>query len=529
MIFRKGSALLSDQFETIQPAALIILDGWGLAAPTPGNALAAAKTPVFDRLFQGPMATELGASGLDVGLPDGQMGNSEVGHTNIGAGRIVYQDLTRISRAIVDGTLAGNPAFTQAFAAAARSGQAVHLLGLLSDGGVHSHQDHLEALLRLAADYGLKKVYVHAFLDGRDTAPDSGIIYVRRLDNFLKELGVGQIATLGGRFYGMDRDQRWERVERHWRTLVLGEGEVFTDAESAVMEAYARNEFDEFIEPVVICSDGADMPLIRSGDGVIFFNFRGDRAREITMALMQDGFSGFKRPVFPQLGFYVCMSEYDADFSLPVAFPPQELADGLGEVVAKAGLAQLRIAETEKYAHVTFFFNGGREEPYPGEDRLLVPSPREVKTYDLKPEMSAVKVANELIASLDKKTYDLIVLNFANGDMVGHTGFINAAVKACETVDKCLGMILEKLQEKGIVTLITADHGNAEALLDDSGKPATAHSTNPVPFIVVGCDCSGLSLRPGGILADIAPTLLQVMKIDQPHAMTGTSLLQENR
>jgi len=519
---------LSNQSGTTQPVALIILDGWGLADSGPGNAIAAAKTPVFDRLFQGPMATELGASGLDVGLPAGQMGNSEVGHTNIGAGRIVYQDLTRISRAIVDGSLAENRAFAQAFAAAARPGQALHLLGLLSDGGVHSHQDHLEALLRLAAEKGLQKVYVHAFLDGRDTAPDSGIIYVRRLVQFLKKLGTGQIATLGGRFYGMDRDQRWDRVERHWRTLVLGEGEVFVDAETAVTEAYARKELDEFIEPVVICAEGTEKPLIRSGDGVIFFNFRGDRAREITMALTQDDFSGFKRPVFPRLGSYVCMSEYDADFPLPVAFPPQELMDGLGEVVAKAGLSQLRIAETEKYAHVTFFFNGGREDPYPGEDRLLIPSPREVKTYDLKPEMSALQVANELIASLDKKIYDLIVLNFANGDMVGHTGFIDATVKACETVDNCLGMILEKLHEKGIVTLITADHGNAEALLDKSGKPATSHSTNPVPFIVAGYDSTSLCLPSGGILADIAPTLLQIMRIKQPEAMSGRSLLQDN-
>ncbi len=520
---------MSEQSEAIQPVALVILDGWGLTEPGPGNAIALAETPVFDRLFQGPMATELGASGLDVGLPDGQMGNSEVGHTNIGAGRIVYQDLTRISRAIADGSLADNPAITQAFAAAARPGQALHLLGLLSDGGVHSHQDHLEALLRLAADSGLKKVYIHAFLDGRDTSPDSGLGYVRRLENFLNDLGIGQIATLGGRFYGMDRDQRWERVEQHWRTLVLGEGEVFTDAETAITEAYARKEFDEFIEPVVICSAGAEKPLIRSGDGVIFFNFRSDRAREITMALTKDDFAGFKRPVFPKPGFYVCMSEYDADFSLPVAFPPQALADGLGEVVAGAGLAQLRIAETEKYAHVTFFFNGGREESYPGEDRLLVSSPREVKTYDLKPEMSAFKVADELIAILDKEPYDLIVLNFANGDMVGHTGLIDAAVKACETVDKCLGMILEKLHEKEIVTLITADHGNAEVLLDESGKPATAHSTNPVPLIVVGYDSSGLRLRPGGILADIAPTLLQIMRLKQPEAMSGKSLLQKNR
>jgi len=520
---------LSESSFPVKPAALVILDGWGIAEPGPGNAIAAAETPVFDSLFQGPLATELSASGLDVGLPAGQMGNSEVGHTNIGAGRIVYQDLTRISRAIADGSLADNPAFDRAFAAASKDGKALHLLGLLSDGGVHSHQEHLEALLRIAAGRGLKKVYVHAFLDGRDTAPDSAVGFVRRLDSFLAELGSGRIATLGGRFYGMDRDQRWERVERHWRTLVLGEGEQFADAVQAVEKSYEHQVFDEFVEPVVIVADGDEKPLIKSGDGVIFFNFRGDRAREITMALTQKDFTGFKRPVFPEPAVYVCMSEYDADFDLPVAFPPQELVDGLGEVIADLGLSQLRIAETEKYAHVTFFFNGGREDAYLGEDRILVPSPREVKTYDMKPEMSAVQVAEKLSSRLDEKPYDLIVLNFANGDMVGHTGFFQAAVKACETVDACLGVVLKKFSEKGIVALITADHGNAEALLDESGKPATAHTTNPVPLILYGADdCKKIKLRSGGILADIAPTLLQLMGIKVPEAMTGTSLLQES-
>ncbi len=517
---------MSENFPTPQPVALVILDGWGLAPPGAGNAIAAAETPVFDRLFQGPMATRLSASGLDVGLPAGQMGNSEVGHTNIGAGRIVYQDLTRISRAIDDGSLADNPALNQAFTAAAVPGRALHLLGLLSDGGVHSHQDHLEALLQIAADRGLEKIYVHAFLDGRDTAPDSGLGFVRRLDNFLTKLGRGRIATLGGRFYGMDRDQRWERVEQHWRTLVLGEGESFADPVRAVEESYERQVFDEFIEPVVIVADGDEKPLIKAGDGVIFFNFRGDRAREITLALTQDDFSGFKRPIFPEPAVYVCMSEYDADFNLPVAFPSQKLVDGLGEVVSKLGLSQLRIAETEKYAHVTFFFNGGREDPYAGEDRILVPSPRDVKTYDLKPEMSAGSVTEKLIERLDQKDYGLIVLNFANGDMVGHTGFFPAAVKACETVDNCLGMVLEKFSEKGITALITADHGNAEALLDESGKPATAHTTNPVPLILCGGDRTGPELRSGGILADIAPTLLQIMGVEVPQAMTGVSLLQ---
>ncbi len=520
---------MSESSPSPQPVALVILDGWGLAAPGPGNAIAAAQTPVFDRLFQGPSATRLSASGLDVGLPAGQMGNSEVGHTNIGAGRIVYQDLTRISRAIEDGTLADNPVLNRAFAAAAVEGQALHLLGLLSDGGVHSHQDHLEALLQIAAERGLKKIYVHVFLDGRDTAPDSGLGFVRRLENFLTRLGRGRIATLGGRFYGMDRDQRWERVEQHWRTLVLGEGESFIDPIRAVEESYERQVFDEFIEPVVIVADGEEKSLIRAGDGVIFFNFRGDRAREITLALTQDDFAGFKRPVFPKPAVYVCMSEYDADFDLPVAFPPQKLVDGLGEVVSNLGLSQLRIAETEKYAHVTFFFNGGREEPYAGEERILVPSPREVKTYDLKPEMSAKLVAEKLIERLDQKPYGLIVLNFANGDMVGHTGFFQAAVKACETVDACLGMVLEKFSEKGITALITADHGNAEALLDESGKPATAHTSNPVPLILYGGEDVQQKLREGGILADIAPTMLQIMGIEVPQAMTGVSLLQASR
>ncbi len=511
-----------------QPVALIILDGWGLAQAGPGNAVSQARTPVFDHLLEDNPWTRLGASALDVGLPDGQMGNSEVGHTNIGAGRIVYQDLTRISRAIKDGSLAENEALKKAFLAAAEKGQSLHLLGLLSDGGVHSHQEHLEALLRLAALHSLKRVYVHAFLDGRDTPPSSGITYVRRLEAFLAQLGCGRIASLGGRFYGMDRDQRWDRVERHWRMLVLGEGECFPDASSALLKSYDSQVFDEFVEPFLISDGDQELPLIRSGDGVIFFNFRSDRAREITMALTKDDFSGFKRPCFPKPGAYVCMSEYDANFNLPVAFPTQTLSDGLGQVIADRGLSQLRIAETEKYAHVTFFFNGGREEPFPGEERCLVPSPRGVKTYDLKPEMSAFVVAHELIQRLDKNFYDLIVLNFANCDMVGHTGVLPATVKACETVDSCLGMILEKLEEKGIIAMITADHGNAEFLLDSDGQPVTAHSTNPVPLVLFGRETSGYSLRKEGVLADIAPTLLQLMGLEKPAAMTGNSLLVAN-
>ena len=523
MIFPKGSVPLLNQ-----PVALIILDGWGMAQAGPGNAISQARTPVFDHLLEESPWTMLGASAHDVGLPAGQMGNSEVGHANIGAGRIVYQDLTRISRAIEDGSLAHNEALKKAFLAAAGKERALHLLGLLSDGGVHSHQEHLEALLQLAVKWGIERVYVHAFLDGRDTPPSSGITYVRRLEAFLTKLGCGRIASLGGRFYGMDRDQRWDRVERHWRMLVLGEGECFPEASSALEKSYDCQVYDEFVEPFMISDGEQELPLIRSGDGVIFFNFRSDRAREITMALTEDDFSGFQRPCFPKPGAYVCMSEYDKNFGLPVAFPPETLPDGLGQVIADRGLRQLRIAETEKYAHVTFFFNGGREEPFPGEERCLVPSPQEVKTYDLKPEMSACAVAQELIQRLDKNFYDLIVLNFANCDMVGHTGVLPATVKACETVDNCLGMILKKFKEKGIVAMITADHGNAEFLLDSDGQPVTAHSTNPVPLVLFGRETSGYRLRKGGILADIAPTLLQLMGLEKPVAMTGNSLLVAN-
>lgn len=506
--------------------ALIILDGWGLAEPGPGNAVKLAATPVFDRLMENCPHTSLQAGGEAVGLPAGQMGNSEVGHMNIGAGRVVYQELSRIDRAIADGSLNENPALREALQVAGAPGRALHFMGLLSDGGVHSQQTHLEALLRLAAGAGLENVFVHAFLDGRDTAPDSGLAYVRRLESFLDELGCGRIASVGGRFYGMDRDQRWERVEKHWRTMVLGEGESFPTAGAAVEAAYAQGVYDEFIDPVVIEPvDASRSPLIAEGDAVVFFNFRGDRAREITLALTRDDFTGFSRPRFPHLGCYVCMTEYDADFGLPTAFPPQKLPDGLGQVVSDLGLRQLRIAETEKYAHVTFFFNGGREAPFAGEERCLVPSPRDVKTYDLRPEMSAVMVADELLKRLAKNSYSLIILNFANCDMVGHTGNVAAAVRACETVDSCLARILAKFRELGITALITADHGNAEALLDEQGRTLTAHSLNPVPLVLVSPENNSLKLRDGGILADVAPTLLDLLGISPPSAMTGQSLL----
>ncbi len=515
--------------EILQPAALLILDGWGVAEPGPGNAIFLAETPVFERLLRRCPWTTLGASGLDVGLPEGQMGNSEVGHTNIGAGRVVYQDLTRISKAITEGRLTDNPALDLACTAASRPGCALHLLGLLSDGGVHSHQEHLEALIALAVSRGLERVYIHAFLDGRDTPPDSGRGYLLRLEEFLARTGCGRVArvaSIGGRFYGMDRDRRWERIERHWRTLVLGEGEVFPDSLSAIDEAYARQVYDEFVEPRLIVPMGEEKALISDGDGVIFFNFRGDRAREITLALTRPDFHEFARPCFPELGAYVCLTEYDASFGLPVAFPPVELVDVLGEVVASRGLSQLRIAETEKYAHVTFFFNGGREEPFPGEERCLVPSPREIKTYDQKPEMSAAAVVKELCRRLDEKRFELVVLNFANCDMVGHTGVLPAAIRACTTVDRCLGRVLAKLEELGYAALVTADHGNAEYLLDAEGHPVTAHSTNPVPLILVGSARPVGELRSGGILADVAPTLLEIMGLEKPSAMSGRSLLK---
>jgi 2,3-bisphosphoglycerate-independent phosphoglycerate mutase len=452
------------------------------------------------------------------------MGNSEVGHLNIGAGRIVYQDLTRISKAIDDGDFFTNPVLLDCIARTKAAGGRLHLSGLLSDGGVHSHNTHLYGLLELARREGLSEVFVHCLLDGRDTSPKSGAAYLAQLEGKLAEIGVGKIATVIGRFYAMDRDNRWERVERAYNAIALGEGHPRETAAEAIGKSYGAGVTDEFVEPSVIVNNGMPVGTVRDDDGFIFFNFRSDRAREITRALALDDCSGFRRKARASLASYVCMTEYDATFGLPLAFPPESLANIFGDVVSRAGLRQLRIAETEKYAHVTFFFNGGVEEPFPNEERCLIPSPKEVATYDQKPEMSAFPVTEELLKRLDQDIYDVIILNFANADMVGHTGILPAAVKAIEAVDQCVGRLVDKVLDKGGVTLITADHGNAETMVDENGGPHTAHTTDRVPLILVDDSRKGAQLR-AGILADIAPTMLDILGIPQPAEMTGRSLL----
>lgn len=498
-----------------KPIMLCIMDGWGLKTGLPGDALSQARLPNFDRLCRENPTAQLSASGLAVGLPRGMMGNSEVGHLNIGAGRVIYQDLTAIDKAIADGDFAENPALL-GLMAKAKAGGRLHLMGLLSDGGVHSHFEHLLALLALAQRSGVPKTYVHCFMDGRDVPPTSGVDYLERLLAHFAEVGYGEPGVVCGRFYAMDRDNRWERVERAWRALVLGEGRAAADLPQAVRESYAAGVTDEFIEPIV--PPGGDFTL-SDGDALLFYNFRADRAREITRALTEPDFSAFPRGRFPRL-HYCCMTEYDASFDLPVAFrrhPPQNT---FGEVLAAHGLKQLRIAETEKYAHVTFFFNGGVEQSNPGEKRILVPSPK-VATYDLQPEMSAPEVCDKVTAAIVSGGYDAIILNLANPDMVGHTGVILAAVKAVETVDECLGRIEAAILQAGGALLITADHGNVERLLDEDGKPVTAHTTSPVPLIMVN--------YPGGLrdgaLCDLAPTLLEMLGIEQPAEMTGQSLI----
>ena len=501
-----------------KPLLLMILDGFGIA-PKEGNAIAAANKPNLDRLFSSNPITKIGASGLDVGLPDGQMGNSEVGHTNIGAGRIVYQELTRITKAIEDGPFFENEAFLSAVENAKKNGTALHLIGLLSDGGVHSHITHLYGLLELAKRHGLTKVYVHALLDGRDVPPASGKDFVAACAEKMKEIGVGEIATVMGRYYAMDRDNRWERVEKAYSAMVYREGVQAADPVQAVADSYANDVTDEFVVPVV-CEKGAP---IQANDSVIFYNFRPDRAREITRTFVDPDFSGFERKngFFPLT--YVCMTQYDATMpNVQVAFKPESLENTFGEYISQKGLKQLRIAETEKYAHVTFFFNGGVEKQYDGEDRILVKSPK-VATYDLQPEMSAYEVTDKLVAAIESGKYDVIILNFANCDMVGHTGVFEAAVKAVEAVDTCVGRVTDAVAAQGGVTLITADHGNADRMVDDDGSPFTAHTTNPVPFCVVGYDCK---LREGGRLADIAPTMLQILGLPQPAEMTGKSLIE---
>ncbi len=501
-----------------KPLILIILDGFGLGSEQMQNAIVAAKTPNFDKIFQSNPFTSIGASGLDVGLPDGQMGNSEVGHTNIGAGRVVYQELTRITKAIIDEELPKNEALLTAIENCKQNDKALHLMGLLSDGGVHSHNAHLYALLKLAAKHGLKKVFVHCFMDGRDVAPTSGIEFVAELQAKMAEIGVGKIATIMGRYYAMDRDNRWERVEKAYVAMVNGEGQFNADPINVMESSYAQDVTDEFVLPT-ICTEGAE---IAGGDSVIFFNFRPDRAREITRALVDPDCKGFERKGGCMSLTFVCMTQYDAAMpGVLVAYTPQNLKNTFGEYISKAGMRQLRIAETEKYAHVTFFFNGGVETTYPGEDRALIPSPK-VATYDMQPQMSAQQVTEEVIKRLESKLYDVIILNYANCDMVGHTGKMEAAVTAVETVDTCVGRVIETVTKLGGVAIITADHGNADQMSQDDGSPFTAHTTNPVPLCVVGYGCT---LRPGGRLADIAPTMLEILGMAKPEEMDGQSLL----
>ena len=503
-----------------QPLALIILDGFGCREETKGNAIAAARTPHLDHLMACCPHTRIGASGMDVGLPDGQMGNSEVGHTNIGAGRIVYQELTRITKSFDEGEALGNPALTAAMENARRPGQALHLMGLLSDGGVHSHIRHLYGLMEMARRFAVERVYLHCFMDGRDVPPTSGTEFIAALQQKIKELGLGQIATVSGRYYAMDRDNRWERVKLAYDAIVNGEGNKNPDPVAVMQKSYDAGVTDEFIVPTVV-TEGAG---IKAGDSVIFFNFRPDRARELTRALVDPDFAGFEREkgFFPLT--YICMTQYDATMpNVEVAYRPESLANTLGEYLSRLGKTQLRIAETEKYAHVTFFFNDGVEAPYEGEDRVLIPSPK-VATYDLQPEMSAYAVTDEAVRRIESGRYDVIILNYANCDMVGHTGVFEAAVKAVEAVDTCLGRLLAALEKAGGRAFLTADHGNADQMADENGAPFTAHTTNPVPFVAIGF--GDVTLRSGGRLADIAPTMLQAMGLPQPEEMTGRSLLE---
>lgn len=507
-----------------RPVVLMILDGYGLNDNCEANAVCEGKTPIMDQLMSQCPFVKGQASGLAVGLPDGQMGNSEVGHLNMGAGRIVYQELTRITKSIEDGDFFSNEALMAAVENCKKNDSSLHMFGLVSDGGVHSHITHIYGLLELAKRNGLSKVYVHCFLDGRDTPPASGKEYVEKLEAKMKEIGVGAVASVAGRYYAMDRDNRWDRVEKAYNALVKGVGETAESAAAGIQASYDNDVTDEFVLPTVVVKDGAPLATIKDNDSVIFYNFRPDRAREITRTLCDDDFNGFDRGARVKTTF-VCFTEYDITIGNKlVAFVKDEITNTFGEFLAKNGLKQARIAETEKYAHVTFFFNGGVEEPNEGEDRILVKSPK-VATYDLKPEMSAYEVCDKLVDAIKSDKYDVIIINFANPDMVGHTGVETAAIKAIEAVDECVGKAVDAIKEVDGQMFICADHGNAEQLIDETtGEPFTAHTTNPVPFILVNAD-SAYKLREGGCLADIAPTLIELMGMEQPAEMTGKSLL----
>lgn len=509
-----------------KPNVIIIMDGYGLAENTNGNAIESQGSANVKKLMKEYPSATLGASGMDVGLPDGQMGNSEVGHLNMGAGRIVYQELTRITKQINDGDFFTNPALSGAMEKAKKNGKKLHLYGLLSTGGVHSHITHLFALLKMAKEKGLDNAYVHCFLDGRDVSPTSGAGFIKELQSEMDKLCFGKIATVGGRYYVMDRDNRWDRVEKAYDSFTLGNGEKTDNAVSYVEKSYENGVTDEFVIPANVIENGKPVGLIEEGDSIIFFNFRPDRARQITRAMSEPSFDGFER----KTGFlnpeYVCFTQYDASFTnVNVAFKPQSLKNTLGEYIASLGLKQLRIAETEKYAHVTFFFNGGVEQPNENEDRDLIPSPK-VATYDLKPEMSAYEVTEKVLEEIETEKYDVIILNYANCDMVGHTGVIPAAEKAVATVDECVKKVTDKILEKGGSAIVTADHGNADKMLEDDGSPFTAHSTNKVPVILVSNSFKDVTLREDGVLADVAPTLLQIMGLDKPAEMEGKSLIK---
>jgi 2,3-bisphosphoglycerate-independent phosphoglycerate mutase len=508
-----------------KPLVLLILDGYGYSEKTQYNAVRAAKTPVYDQLWARPNSL-IDTSGMAVGLPEGQMGNSEVGHMTIGAGRVVYQNFTRINKAISDGDFFTNPVYVDAIDNAINTQKAVHILGLLSDGGVHSHQDHIYTMIKMAAQRGAKEIYLHAFLDGRDTAPRSAEASLAKADATFKEVGVGRTASIVGRYFALDRDNRWDRVKTAYDVMVTGDAEF--DALTAVeglQAAYARGENDEFVKATIICGEDEEVATINDGDSVIFMNFRPDRAREITNALIDENFSGFDRgDTHPVIAKFVQTTEYASSIKAPIAFPPEDLTNSFGEYLSSIGKTQLRIAETEKYAHVTFFFNAGNEVVYPGEDRILVPSPQ-VATYDLKPEMSAPEVTEKLVEAIESGKYDAIICNYANCDMVGHSGLFDAAVKAVEAVDVCLGKVLAAVEKVGGEALITADHGNVEEMFDDeTGQPHTQHSTLPVPFIFFSK--RNAVMEKGGSLADVAPTMLHLMNIAQPKEMTGRNLIQ---